>query len=104
MGLYINPTDCTKEEWLAKNGEAIDVMIYGDSLQEQRAGIEYELSEQDEEYVPVCLVDNGAFTAAGICTNTRELSAFLREDGRPKLWFLVPVQALVAVQPLVAEL
>lgn len=43
----------------------------------------------------VCLVDNGDFTAAGVCWCRREMSAFSVEDGRPKRWFLVKKPDLV---------
>lgn len=39
--------------------------------------------------LPVCLVDNGAFTAAGIAYDPRERDDFLRDDGRTKYWFAV---------------
>lgn len=79
MGLYIDPPDRTKEQWLAENGIEMDpglaTILYDDWM--------YELT------IPVCLVDNGPFTAAAIAYSREELEEFLKEDGRPKKWYLV---------------
>ena len=47
------------------------------------------------EHLPVCLVDNGLFTAAAVAYNTNEMLEFLRADGRAKRWFLVPLDELL---------
>ena len=73
MGCYINPKDCTKEEFLRKKGLEI-------------LGPEW---PSDDDYALICLVDNGVFTAAGICCSQWERDAFAVEDGRPKRWFMV---------------
>jgi hypothetical protein len=76
MGQYIDPTDgTTKEEWLEKNGEPI---------------LQDEAVMTHENYLPVCLVDNGAFTAAGISFDERQLNN-MKYDGteRVKKWYLV---------------
>lgn len=76
MGLYINPPKGTKEEWLTANGNLLgakppDAHKFGKDL-------------------VVCLVDNGLFTAAGVCYSQRELEAFSDpSDGRMKFWFMV---------------
>ncbi len=76
MGYYINPTDgSSKENWLEKNGKLAFVN---------------EVNKCDyHKQNPVCLIDNGAFTAAGIGYNERETNVFLAPDGRPKKWYLV---------------
>lgn len=86
MGFYINPKDSTKETWLKKWGlliadqEIIDSIFPGFHL--------------------VCLVDNGAFTAAGIAFNEREREAFTSGlNGRAHWWFLVADGDLIAVCP-----
>lgn len=47
----------------------------------------------------VCLVDNGAFTAAGVAYSSGELEVFAREDGRFKQWYMVPSVKLVEIVP-----
>lgn len=77
MGLYINPTDMSKEDWLARNG---------------KPGYE-EFIDPSTGDISVCLVENGYFTAAAVAYSKREFDAFSRpSDGRPKLWFRVPVE------------
>ena len=46
----------------------------------------------DPEYQPnlVCVVDNGFFAAAGYAYSNAEFKEFLRDDGRPKTWLIVP--------------
>lgn len=77
MGYYINPPKLTKEEFLEKHGRPL---LSGEVL-----AFDWERNE-----LPVCLVDNGLFTAAAIAINVRERDAFLRpNDHRPKVWFAV---------------
>ena len=80
MGAYINPTNgMSKEDWLDK---------YGVSILGQDAKI-------TEVALPVCLVDNGPFTAAAIAYDERELNDF-KNDGtdRLKLWYMVDKKLL----------
>lgn len=84
MGIYINPPDCTKEEWLAKNS------IGGYSLKPLE-------KYRDGDNFAVCLVDNVLFRAAAVAFNQRELDDFKRPDGRKKHWFMVPLAALQTV-------
>lgn len=86
MGYYINPKDVTKEEWLSKHGKLIPAEQAKDHI--------------TEETLPVCLVDNGRFTAAGVAFDSRELAAFTRPDGRPKIWFSVSIPLLYEVGAL----
>lgn len=81
MGSYINPHDCSKEDWLLANAEILGLMP-------PRA-------MPPPGKLPVCHVNNGDFTAAGICFNEGELRAFSREDGRDKAWFLVETKKLL---------
>lgn len=79
MGYYINPPDMSKEQFLAQHGRRLDpdesFDFKGDSL-------------------PVCWVDNGPFTAAGIAYDQREMDAFKHPDSRTKRWFKVSKEAL----------
>jgi len=76
MGYYINPPSETKEQWLQKHGTP----VHGDVV------LSHDFSGPT---LPVCLVDNGPFTAAGIAFDAGELRAFGHPDRRPKSWFLV---------------
>jgi len=85
MGYYINPPDRSKEEWLKEQGEPVIGPTW---------------PPPDEEMY-VCLVDNGAWTAAGICYNEAEFKAFqpTTSDKRPREWFSVSELSLVDVCP-----
>lgn len=79
MGIYINPKDCSKEEFLEAKGVRMTV-----APSVHRIG----------DRVAVCLVDNGWMTAAAICYSKRELELFARPDGREKYWYIVPIDQL----------
>lgn len=86
MGFYINPTDQTKEDFLFKNGHLIRDKHAKDVL----SGKLFE-----GKFLPVCLMDNGPFTAAGIAYDEAEIEAFQVEgDRRPKTWFAIPKKLL----------
>jgi hypothetical protein len=87
MGFYIDPSDRSKEDFLAENGtlihenEAKTVLANGSNI-------------------PVCLVDNQAFTAALIAYSSGEIDAITDpRDYRPKMWFSVPRENLVDFYP-----
>jgi hypothetical protein len=81
MGLYINVPQ-GKEAWLNQHGENT-----GSSV-----------PSITPTHLPVCLVDNGMFTAAAICYSPRELEAFNQPgDFRPKTWYRVPVDSLIGL-------
>lgn len=82
MGYYVNPEDCTKEEWLDKHGELINPK---------------NLVDIPPDTLPVCLVDNGYMTAAGIAYDKQEMEEFLAPDHgpqRPRTWYLVRKELL----------
>ena len=86
MGYYINPKDETKEEFLRKNA----IETTKDDF--KRFTFENDLS------LPVCLVDNGFFTAAGVAYSESERDAFVMEsDNRPKRFFVCSVERLKKV-------
>jgi len=84
MTCYINPPDQDKVDWLLANGERIPVAC-----------------PITPTHLPVCLVDNGPFTAAGICLTPRDRHRFSDPlDDRPKVWFKVSREKLREVSDL----
>lgn len=88
MGLYLNPANETKEEWLEREGERTSAQHAAwDAIPEGQ--------------LPVVLMDNGPFTAAGIAYKESELQAFTRDDDlRPRTIFLVNIDKLCGVSAL----
>ena len=77
MGYYINPQDMSKEEFLARKG----IPIFAAEV--------LSIFDYHKDHLPVCLIDNGAFTAAGIAYSKDEAATFCRNDGRYKRWYKV---------------
>lgn len=74
MGCYLNPRDEEKEVFLGREGIRIPDALW----------------PSGDMYL-VCLVDNGPFTAAGICYNRLEMDRFLMDrSGRARTWYWVP--------------
>ena len=91
MGVYINPKNETKEEFLEREGEPVDhTKIKFDELTDR---------------LPVVLVSNLYFTAAGVVYNQREWDDWLscHDDGRPKRYYLVQREKLYSVSNLTAS-
>ena len=84
MGYYIDPQNETKEAWLSKHGKP------SPDQPKWKAAVK-------AGDLPVCLVDNRLFTAAGVCYSEREQEQFAQPDGRRKFWFTVPVKHLIEV-------
>ena len=83
MGIYINPTNRTKESFLAQHGVPLTQDAYS----------KYTF---DGDHLPICLVDNGFFTAAAVAYNAEERDAFLPtvSDTRPRRYYLVALDVL----------
>jgi len=87
MGCYVNPRTETKEAFLLREGS---MMQFAPTA-----------ADITTDSVPVCLVNNGPFTAAAVAYSANELQAFTPgHDPRPKLWFKVPRTALYQVSDL----
>jgi len=83
MGAYVNH-QMGKEIWLITHGEEVPYVDW----------------DLPKGYLPVILVDNGPFTAAGIAYTKEELEAFTSpSDGRPKRFFIVAIEKLHEVSP-----
>lgn len=80
MGFYVNPTDMSKEDWFAKNATPLSISLSPKQLHYSPAS----------NSVACVLVDNGGFTALGICYSQRELEDFAKNDGRLKIWGYFP--------------
>lgn len=87
MGLYINflkaeDNDSAKVEWLTNHA----------AVQANAPNWESAIAN---EALPICLVNNGMFCAAGICYNHAEFQRFVQdESGRPRVWFVVKIADL----------
>ncbi len=83
MGYYINPPDMSKEDFLHKHGRPL--------LEEDAKKFDFASSD-----LPVCLVDNGWMTAAGIAYDAAARDVFADpRDQRPKKWFAVSKELLL---------
>ena len=75
MGLYINPHGITKERFLNNFAENIDEPE------------KYDPADWTDK-VLVCLVDNGLFTAAAVCTGEWDFKCFISpQDLRDKTYW-----------------
>lgn len=91
MGEYINPKDMTKEQWLSKHGVC--------ALESE---IKMAKHFGKSDLIPVCLINNGPFTAAAILYDEREIIEATRADDlRPKSFFLCEGRDLISVCPSV---
>lgn len=95
MGLYLNPEDRSCLAWVEDNGTRVDPKIFGDSIREQKEGLWAEAPSR----LAVCVIFNPSFKAAGVGFGQAELIAFLHEDGRHKLWYLVPKEKIAELVP-----
>ena len=87
MGAYVNPPDGKKGKWLDENA---DRLVKPPAKYDEVPGS-----------LPVCLVDNGPFTAAAICFDQGELDEFNSPgDRRPREWFMAKVEDLMPVSDL----
>lgn len=94
MGCYVNPTEESKEEFLEREGEEVvsDVISIFFKEHVKRGNM------------PVVLVDNGKFSAAGVAYCESEFERFVRYDNRPKKFYLVPLEKLKEVSDIEAYL
>ena len=84
MGAYVNHK-MGKEIWLIANAKEVSSILW---------------ENVPEGYLPVVLVDNGPFTAAGIGYTKEELEAFTSPfDLRAKRFFIAPIEKLLEVSP-----
>jgi hypothetical protein len=95
MGIYVNPSNMSKEDWLMQNGTLVgQIGIDGhDSIPTYNSF--------KSGTMPVVLVSNGYFTAAAVCDSQNEYVEFTDlEDGRDRIIFSVDVEKLKTVSDL----
>jgi hypothetical protein len=104
MGCYVNPPMMGKEDWLLKYGRLVGSIKYDGYCPQAHIDWKGNKIPSWESYspnLPVVLVDNRAFTAAGVAYCKDEYEEFIRErDSRPRLIFSVPVDLLFDVSDL----
>lgn len=84
MGIYVNPPDMTKEEFLVLYGQSGSIEMAHDFLADPCAC-----------HLLCCWVRNDEFTALAVCNNREEFSAYSQpDDPRVKRWFIVDADAL----------
>lgn len=76
MGVYLNPKGISKEEWLEKYSEF-----------KSRSFIKW--SDIPDDCLPVILMDNFVFSAAGIGVDKKEYMQMSASDGRTKSIYIV---------------
>ncbi len=96
MRYYINPTDETKESFLFSVGRC-----YFISFVIKQNINDFCVSDCRDNCLPVVLIDNVTFTAAGIAYSPEELDRYLNApDTREKQLFTVPIDKLLEVSCL----
>jgi hypothetical protein len=89
MGFYIEtPMDKGKADFLIQNHRAQEI---------------HPPIVANGEMIPVCVVDNGPFEAAGIAFDRGEVDVFLGGSPRPKRWLLMPLEEILKLCPKVGE-
>lgn len=86
MGIYLDPPDQSKEQFLRMDGVRIRPDFAASVL-------------ASGTHLPVCLVDNGGWTAAAIVYDKRELARISDAHGRQFEWWSVPRARLFEVAP-----
>lgn len=91
MGLYLNPANISKEQWLVDNAKPISIH---DALNF------FSDPHTNAKHVLLLWVNNGLFTAVAYIHNDRELNAWLRDDsGRPTIFYKAPKEKLKLEHP-----
>lgn len=86
MGFYVNPSNESVVDFLYHYTK----LLYPPNFE-----------NVGPDMLPVCLVDNGPYKAAGIAYSKRELLRFVNDGtNRRKEWFLVPIRDLLKASDL----
>ena len=96
MGIYLNPENETKEQYLKREGTEFPMNIA------RKMGF---IAFVQMGFVPVVWVDNGPFTAVGVTYCQAEFDTFLApEDPRKRILYLVPIAVIEKEVPEITEL
>jgi len=86
MGYYVNPAKETKETWLEREGKRVTLPLAWE--------------EVPADKLPVILLSNPYFTAAGIAWCERELHEFQSQTWRLIAGYLVDIEKLKEVSDI----
>lgn len=93
MGFYVNPRGETKESFLEREG-----------IRASSSDLKLGWKSVPTGFLPVVLINNGPFTAAGIAYSESEFKEFTRlDDPRPRQMFFVEIEKLLRVAPDLAS-
>lgn len=86
MRCYINPEDCSREDFLLNHGRLIPAPAMLEHLDYTK-------------HLPVCWVDDGRSPVAIICHDEDEMQSCMRSVNGLKVWFLVSRKILKPYYP-----
>jgi hypothetical protein len=90
MGYYVNPVNESKEDYLERIGIQVDKLSWEDI---------------PSGCLPVVLINNGMFTAAGVAYDRREYEEFTNpRDVRQKKLYIVEIGELLKVTDGLAQI
>lgn len=97
MGLYIEvPANKGKADLILDLDPRVEEATYEDGT--------FFIPDWDDApkgFLPVCVVDNGPFEAAGVAYSEEELIRFSRlDDPRPRRWLYVPIDVIKKHAPM----
>lgn len=90
MGVYINPSDKSKQDWLNRHATPLP-------------GAPQSLNDVEEGYLPILLLNNGAFDALLVAYSQRELDAVRTphaSDMRSHRWYSALISEIDKVSDL----
>ena len=91
MGCYVNPKGMSNFDWLNKNAKCIGEL-------DKLGDVPVYVGLCNNEKLPVILVNNGSFYAAGVCYDEREYNRFtLSDDPRSRVIYTCDKELLKKV-------
>lgn len=87
MGVYLDPPDVPKEQWLGTHN-AGPLMQFAT----------FRYTDLHPDYVPVILVQNDGFTAAAVAYSADEYRRFTRPEDRRAKWLFIVRRADITAE------